>query len=280
MLMPYVVNDRAYHISAFEWQKIQPHSYLNPQFDAFYNHPRAGEPPAGFSSMWSGIQISLPDKFLRFQDFYLTPELGIPFAIALFCLFNNKKARFCFLVCMAGMAGMLAALWFNPHYAAPFTATLFVLIVFGFRRLRLWQVNGRPCGLGLVRALVVFHVLLLLASVAAQTFVLRRNQGPWDRGQARARIQAQLEGTPGQHLVLVRYAADHNPNQEWVYNSADIDHAKVVWARDIPGRSSQPLLEYFRGRNVWLVQADVSPAELRPLQSPMQEDRAKEHADH
>jgi hypothetical protein len=268
MLMPYIVNDRVYMISAFDWHKIQPHSYLNPQFDAFYNHPRKGEPPAGFSSMGSGILISMPDKLLRFQDFYLTPELAIPFAIALFCLFKNRKVRFCSLVFAAGMAAMLIVVWFNPHYAAPLTATLFVLILFGLRRLRLWRVEGRPVGLGLVRALVVFHVALLVASVAAQVLVLRRNHDPWDRGQSRARIQAKLESTPGQHLVLVRYSAEHNPNQEWVYNDADIDHAKVVWAREIPGRNNQPLLDYFRGRKLWLVQADVDPAELRLLQQP------------
>lgn len=266
MLMPYTVNDQAYMISAFDWHKIQPHSHLNPQFDAFYNHPRAGEPPAGFSSTWNGILISLPGKLLRFQDFYLAPELVIPFAIALFCLFKNRKVRFCSLVFAAGMAGMLVVVWFNPHYAAPFTATLFVLIAFGLRRLRLWRVGGRPIGLGLIRALVVFHVALLVASVVAQVLVQRRSHDPWGRGQTRARIQARLESTPGQHLVLVRYSAEHNPNQEWVYNGADIDHAKVVWAREIPGRSSQPLLDYFRGRKFWLVEADVGPAELRLLQ--------------
>ena len=265
MLMPYVVNDRAYKNSAFDWQKRRSQTYLNPQFDAFYSNPRTGEPSAGYSSMLSGILITMPDKLLKFQAFYFTLEMGIPFTIALFCLFNNKKVRFCLLVCTVGMAGMLVALWFNPHYAAPFTAVFFVLIVFGLRRLRVWQVDGKPVGLGLVRALVVSHVLLLLASVAAQVLVLQRSHDPWDRGQARARIQAQFESMPGQHLVLVRYAADHNPNQEWVYNGAEIDHAKVVWAREIPGRSNQPLLDYFRGRTFWLLEADVNPAQLRPL---------------
>ena len=209
------------------------------------------------------------EKLLILQGFYATSELGIPLAVALFCLFKNKKVRFCLLVCAVLIAGMLCVIWFFPHYAAPFTATVFVLVVFGLRRLHAWQVAGRPTGVGLVRALVLFQVALLMASVAGQTLAQRTNRGPWDRGQARARAQAFLESMPGQHLVLVRYSAAHNPGQEWVYNRADIDHTKVVWAREIPGRNPQPLLDYFRGRKVWLVQADADPPDLLPMPEPI-----------
>ncbi len=58
------------------------------------------------------------------------------------------------------------------------------------------------------------------------------------------------------HLVIVRYTTWHNALQEWVYDRADIDDAKTVWAREIPGVSMQPLLDYFRGRDVWLVEPD------------------------
>jgi len=62
----------------------------------------------------------------------------------------------------------------------------------------------------------------------------------------------------GQHLVIVRYSAEHNAHQEWVYNLADIDQAKIVWAREIPGISMAPLLAYFRVRQVWLLEPDKS----------------------
>ena len=68
---------------------------------------------------------------------------------------------------------------------------------------------------------------------------------------------------PGEHLALVKYTTMQDSG-EWVYNSADIDHAKVVWARVIPGTNLQPLLDYFRGRQVWLVEPDATPPRVRP----------------
>jgi hypothetical protein len=82
----------------------------------------------------------------------------------------------------------------------------------------------------------------------------------------RARIVRQLEATPGKQLVIVRYAPDHNVHDEWVYNGADIDGGKVVWARDVPGRDLKPLLEYFRARRAWVVEADASSPKLEEYQ--------------
>jgi hypothetical protein len=82
----------------------------------------------------------------------------------------------------------------------------------------------------------------------------------------RARIAALLEKTPGQHLVIVHYSPQHNSQAEWVYNRADIDAAKVVWAREIPGIDMAPLLAYFRDRRVWVVDADSRSPEPQPYQ--------------
>jgi len=47
--------------------------------------------------------------------------------------------------------------------------------------------------------------------------------------------------------------------QEWVYNEADIDNAKVIWARDMGASSNEELITYFRDRRVWLIDADEKP---------------------
>ena len=36
---------------------------------------------------------------------------------------------------------------------------------------------------------------------------------------------------PANISVLVRYGPHHDAGMEWVYNSADIDGSKVIWAR-------------------------------------------------
>jgi hypothetical protein len=77
-------------------------------------------------------------------------------------------------------------------------------------------------------------------------------------------VEQQLAALPGAHLVLVRYAKNHNSGEEYVYNGADIDHAKTVWAREIPGVDATPLLTYFRNRDVWLFEPDEDNGAVSP----------------
>ena len=58
---------------------------------------------------------------------------------------------------------------------------------------------------------------------------------------------------------------------EYVYNDADIDHARIVWAREVPGESDDPLMMYFRNRDVWLFQPD-DDRQLYLLRYPVTED--------
>jgi hypothetical protein len=85
-------------------------------------------------------------------------------------------------------------------------------------------------------------------------------------GMASPRIPAEqyLSTMPGEHLVLVRYSRNHDVHDESVYNAADIDHAKTVWAREIPGTDLRPLLSYFQNRDVWVFEPDQKPLRLYP----------------
>jgi hypothetical protein len=86
------------------------------------------------------------------------------------------------------------------------------------------------------------------------------------RGNAeRAGIADQLGSTPGKHLVMMRYNKFHNIHYEWVYNGAEIDSAKILWARDIDSRQNEKLFAYFKDRQIWLVEPDEREREARQL---------------
>jgi hypothetical protein len=65
--------------------------------------------------------------------------------------------------------------------------------------------------------------------------------------------------------VLVHYGTNHNIFfNEWVYNRADLNSARVIWAHDMGSAKNQELIDYFKGRRAWLVDADSHPAKLMP----------------
>jgi hypothetical protein len=74
---------------------------------------------------------------------------------------------------------------------------------------------------------------------------------------------------PGNHLILVQYSPDHvDKSDGCVYNAANIDAARVVWAMDIGAAKHRELIDYYQGsRETWLYQPDVDPEKLMPYQS-------------
>jgi hypothetical protein len=182
-----------------------------------------------------------------------------------------------FTFCLVVM--VTAVVWFEPHYAAPLLSTLSALLVEAMRRIRHWRHGGRPVGIGITRAIVIYSAVMLAVygvrvvrqpgrqSVVAPEGVWGA-PGNWQRAEVLARLQA----TPGEHLAIVRYSPDYGGG-EWVYNGADLDHAKVVWARDIPGVDPKALLRYYRGRRIWLVEptAEGTRVSLYPEGAEQQE---------
>jgi hypothetical protein len=185
-------------------------------------------------------------KIKSYWRFYLGPFLTIPF-LTLPWLWRRLRIRLLLLAAILFCGGLLVEVWWAPHYAAPALGLAILLAIEALRQLR------QTAGAFAVRAVALACIL----SPVIGGF------GEID-GAPRAGVLKQLESMGGRHLVLVRYRLDHNVGNEWVYNSADIDEAPVVWAREMDPTSNRKLLRYFQDRKVWLVQPDATPAALSP----------------
>jgi len=211
----------------------------------------------------SSLLTDLWEKAGSYWRFYLELLLGIPL-LTFFHLWRDRAARQVLIMIASFSLALVGQVWHNPHYAAPATGLIILIVMMGMRRLRLWR---KPAGLWLTRCLVLAcAAMLLIQIVAGRESSGRIVPGGWrwplDDGVKRARLLAELERSHEKHLVFVRYGAMHDTGDEWVYNDADIDAAQVVWARELDRASNEKLMRYFSDRRVWLVEPDLSPPRL------------------
>ena len=261
--MPYQVNRTTYAVAPyFVWQKArQEPVYRYDVMRRFYTGFEIQDYELGRTPL--GLLERLLRKVPQPWLLYCGPIFTVPL-LAFPCILRDRRMRFPLIVGAAVIVGIVLEVWTSAHYIAPATCLFFLVLVQCMRHLRQWRWKDQPVGAALVRAvpmLCVAMILLRLSAVATGT----RIEPAWPRGNLeRAAMLKQLRALPGTHLVIVRYAPDHGPNEEWVYNRADIDSAKVVWARDM-GEQNQELLDYFRDRHVWVVYPDAAKPELQPL---------------
>jgi len=250
-----------FSVSPFIWGKILPPlHYANAQFDAFFNGWLRGL----YNGTWADLKKIELLHLNEFWLFFLGGLLSIVF-LSFPSLIGDRRIRFVlwqFLLCALGM---LAIVWFEPHYAAPAFCPFLIIVVQGFRHLRQWSWRGRPIGISFTRQIVSLTFLMLPICTYEQVqhphdITCWNYEPEWTR----SRIASQLSKIAGGHLVIVRYYANHSPQNEWVYNSADIDRAKIIWTREIAGLDPTPLFAYYPSRTVWIVEPDADPPLLYP----------------
>jgi hypothetical protein len=181
---------------------------------------------------------------------------------------EERATVFLLVICVLMIVPLIGI---NPHYIAAFATVFYLRLLHSLTRLWRWRPAGRLAGPAIAVLLIAIVGgdglgLTSFGDSYTQGFALRDRQ----QGSARDRIVHQLERLPGRQLVLVRYAPEHDPQVEWVYNRADIDASPIVWAREMSPRQDRPFLEYFHDRHVWLLDADQSPPKLSPY--PLKED--------
>ena len=202
-------------------------------------------------------------KTFELWRFYIGPVFTLPLLAIPFALWD-RRMRLPLLAGFIFCFGWLVETWTFPHYVAPATGLVYLVVVQCVRHMNLWRWRGVPVGQSLVRNILVVSLAMIPLRVVAVAFHAPL-EPRWPRGNLdQPKVVAQLRQIPGQHLVIVRYGPKHNVDRDWIYNEPDIEHATIVWARDMGDAKNQELLRYFGGRHAWLMQGDDLPPKLEP----------------
>jgi hypothetical protein len=189
---------------------------------------------------------------------YAIPFIGV-FRMLSTHAWRNRWARFGILTFFLVSCGVLSGTYLLPHYFSPIVGLNYFFVLTAMR-LCLWR--DKKGG----TFLMWFVPLLALCLIGASLYASVLQDTSSTAGFQRARLLRQLEQENGKHLIIVNYGPVHGPHHEWVYNEANIDNSKVVWARKLDLSQDCRLIEYFSERRIWLLEldGDRSRAKLAP----------------
>jgi len=269
---PYQVNMRTYGLIYFPWEQA---SAGNGFIRSIY--------PDGPSAGWKTLALKHPLQLQTLKAaviwlFYFGPLITLPWLAWLATLRRGNfqraftaELRLLFLICLATyFSCMLTIYTGQPHYVSPLAAVFYAITLLMMRDLYRMS-SSTSAGRFVARSVPLICAIVFAARVVAPLAGMTPTPTwvrTWcsqdEQNLRRASILSQLEHTPGDHLVVVRYRPNHDfILDEWVYNGADIDGSKVIWARDM-GPQNAKLVEYFARRHAWLLQPDYDPPKLTP----------------
>ena len=216
------------------------------------------------------IKVAGPVNFIEYLTFhieeywrfYFGPILTIPL-LMLGGVWRRRKMLF------VGAAGCIGAILVegagSPHYLAPAAGALIAILVECCRHLQAARIRILPL---LPAAMALVLVLRVGAQQAGLPYTQDLNTQSWccvvGGDGNKPRIIDQLANTPGNHLVFVRAKTDPHNRYQLIYNSAEINSSRLVWARDLGDKENARLAAYMTGRKVWMVDPNVEPATLTP----------------
>lgn len=280
LTLPYKLNRAAYATAPYwAWQSPRPEPlYRHKAMRDFYNidEMKEFERDRSLGGLMPNLLMKPARALQFFAGFALLPPL-----LMIGRVLRDRRVRFplvCFLV-LAG--GMVAEAVLLPYYLAPFTAVFYLIGLQCMRHLSVWRPNGKPVGRAILRVIVsvcgVMTALTIWQEIRLRGVVMNFSAtiscsgscpASFQQGLDRAQVLDALEHLPGRQLVIARYAPQHEPMNEWVYNAPDIDAANVIWARDMSAADNLALLHYYHDRRVWIVEPDTYPVKIAPYAPP------------
>ncbi|HWO43880.1 MAG TPA: hypothetical protein VNO43_18980, partial [Candidatus Eisenbacteria bacterium] len=263
--LPYQVHEETYAVAPiFIWQDLRP--------EPVYRHQRVRDFHADYVPLYVA-QRSLSGFMEKNIGFiwnwvkFAFNVFAIPFVAAFYPL-TRWASRSCWVrwwlvAYVVFLFGLMLSVVTAVHYAAPITGLNYFFVLTAMRLWRRRHKRAGRCMLWVVPCLAL--AVLVLEAVSGMT---KDNLSAWYL--QRARLLAQLSRDESRHLIIVKYGPHHSVNDEWVYNGAEIDRAKVVWARGMDPAQNCKLTAYFNDRRIWLL--EVGTGEPSPKLEPYSTD--------
>ncbi|MDP9054537.1 MAG: hypothetical protein M3N93_09595 [Acidobacteriota bacterium] len=245
--LPYALSQYRYGVPAsltFQPRPV-PHGALTREQDLDYKMQRAFFNTREFDTAQSYFQRLV--YRIRYYRFFLYPPLYI--AILIFVIGIRSWPDAWIALTLVGFAlGTNFYPLFLTHYIASLTCVFVLVSVEGLRGLS--RMRGGAAAARAVVGLCCAQFVLLYGAYAS---------GAERTAERRRDVARRLDAVPGKLLVLVRYWPQHIFQDEWVYNAADIDGSRIVWARDLGDEEDRKLLAYYPDRRVLMLEPDARP---------------------
>jgi len=268
---PYQVNlETQDPVPIYPWQNLRTiPQYQHPEMKTYF----LGSVLQIYQLARSHFVIYSIVRVIQFYLFFIGPAL----TVALLGFFAKPKdfnppavqetRRILPIVFGLSAVTLLLPIYYSPAYAAALTCIIYLAIVSGMRRLRSWQWRDRPIGLAMAMAVPVICVLMLFTcafATATKRGMPAQLPLTWCSSHLfeslnRSSVEATLNAKPGGQLAIVHYSSGHFDKTDWVHNLADIDSAKVIWARDMGQKQNEELIRYYPNRQAWLIKPDDTP---------------------
>ncbi|MEZ6014518.1 MAG: hypothetical protein R3F49_05350 [Planctomycetota bacterium] len=247
--LPYSVYDEQYAIyPPFLWQPLHEappirHAVMREFSEGFQ---RGGYGAWGDASAMLDLAQARATE-LAF-DFVGWP-LWLP--LALFILRPRRRGvRWAAAALAATFAALCTTTYLEPRYAAPVVSAMLLLVTFGLANLRRLPLVGRRLGRRLGPTVTLAFLFAFGATYVQDLLETYPPPISWF-GRVRAEVVRQLDASPGEDLVFVRYVEGHQPHHEWVVNGAHIDAQPIIWARDLGAAENARLIERYPERTLW-----------------------------
>jgi hypothetical protein len=266
MELPYTLSQYQYGVPAsltFLPDPV-PHRELTPQQALEYKSQLAFR--GTDRETLQGYLLRLEYRVRYYRFFFLPPLfLALPFFLA-----RLRERRFAWLAITLALFALGINFFpaFQTHYLGAITGLFVLVSVAGLERMARWNSDAARIVMFLCVAEFLFWYTLHICDRREFSMALRPYE-TWDglnhqNPERRIAVNRRLASMPGKLLVFVRYSPQHIFQDEWVYNEADLDGARVVWARDLGPEENRKLQAYYPDRKIFLFQPDARPMRLEP----------------